>query len=277
MKNSVLNLIKYFEATLWMLVCLLLISVLSSCQKDKDQPVPEPNPTGKQLKKIDFGGGAFYSYIYNTNGQLTKLSQVIPEAGAQNFEYEYLNATTQKIKKMIYDGSDFFDYQYDANGRLIKVEQKDGLGEVYNVYEYKYNTQGRLIEIVGKPAGEFSFGVVRQVLKYNEDTGNMTELKTENYNLETDEFEAVTTMLYENFDNKKNVESKFLIYPNFLHLDLHVNNPRKITIKDELGFVVGSNTYTYEYNAEGYPTKAIVTVAYQNEEPITGSYKLTYF
>jgi hypothetical protein len=255
----------------------LIVFGLIACQKDPEKTPapadPQPNPIIKLVKKIDFGGGDFQSLTYNTHGQLVEFKDVNGALGDFITEFEYVNTTENRLKKATVDG--IIDYTYEYQGaKLLKIKQLYG-DEVLNEFSYQYDAQGKLIQILAEAGAGSAEGNSRQTLSYDA-RGNMSEVKFEAWDSATQKFAWLSTTYYQDFDDKKNVESWKLIFPNILHLTLHKNNPRKVVVKDSKGEIIAEATHTFEYNAQGYPTKVKVR-SEQGEGPINFEYNLTYY
>jgi hypothetical protein len=260
-----------FKLGFW--VSLVLFS-LTACQKDSEKtPTPvDPQPNGKLVKKIDFGGGDFQALTYNTHKQLIEFKDVNGALGEFTTQFEYLSTTDHRLKKAIIDGSNIYQYEY-LNGKLIEIKQLSG-NQILNEYSYRYDAAGRLSKIFAEGFEGSSEGSSIQTLSYDA-KGNLNEVKLEVWNSASQKFELVSITYYQDFDDKKNVESWKLIFPNILHIQFHQNNPRKVVIKDAEGNLIAEATHTFEYDAQGYPTKVEIR-SEQGEGPLQWHYNLMY-
>ncbi|MCU0444940.1 MAG: hypothetical protein MUE85_08465 [Microscillaceae bacterium] len=250
---------------------------LTACQKDSDKTPaptdPQPNPITKLLKKVDLGGGDYQSLVYNTHKQLIEFKDINSSLGDFITEFEYVNTTESRLQKAIVDGIAEYAYEYQ-NGKLLKIKQLFG-DQVVNEYRYQYDGNGRLVQILAEAGEGSAEGNTRQVLHYNAQ-GNLNEVLLSAWNVQTQQFELISTTYYQDFDDKKNVEGWKLTFPTLMHLQLQKNNPRKVVIKDAQGELIAEATHTFEYDAQGYPTKVKVK-SEQGEGPTHFEYSLIYY
>ena len=138
-----------------------------------------------------------YTFVYDENGNITKLSGKDNESGEFTTKHTYSGNLLQKTVSTVSWSSSETDYNYDKKGRLIKQvtsqeDSMDGLTYITTwTVSFKYDKKGRLIsekneELTHYPDGSYDdYSSVREeTYKYNSKgfmTGKQSVGKYPNY------------------------------------------------------------------------------------------------
>lgn len=253
----------------------LIVSIIltSSCEQKKEEvnppagpvkptdpikPTDPVNPGTKPLSKIDWGGGSSTSLSYDAEGLLKERITLSP--GIRN-EYRYEYNAAKKLSKVVTNVSGVSEYYYDEEGYLIRVDEINGVVSHYR-YRLVYDTQNRLSEIIQSEVKKDGGLVQKHKTTYTFDAqGNLAKIQLFVYKAGNPQVaELFRTILYENYDDKVNVDGFLEINP-MLPFSLFKNNPGKVTRIDETGFTPNSTfTYSYTYNDKNRPATASVKI-----------------
>lgn len=233
------------------LLVLLMAVFAVSCSSD-EAAAPFEVRENRLLKEI--GENTTKTYTYNANNQLIKITE-LGDLGfgttqsVENYTYGADGKVTEV--KADYTGASAFGfkylYSYDSSGRIFAVSVKRYTGSSgysnFSVIYFDYtnpNTIERYESRVADPAASLTY--------YDIANGNTTGYTVyTGVTANTPNGVLNSTTLYSNYDTNK---TPFEGLPLLNHEPkLSVNNPRQT---QSSGSVVN---YTYEYNADGYPTK----------------------
>jgi hypothetical protein len=253
-----------------LLSAVLAASILVGCNKDDDPKTKlcflttvvevgsaetttinytlENQKITKVNTKSVYSGGSFEdntTITYDSKGNITETNS----SDGTRTVFTYTNNQVTKVED--FDGttlSDRTDYEY-SNGQIVKAQYYDETNpgtfvkDDYDVFEYANTTSKNPIKI-----------------KSFSKTGT-----TPSYTVE-----------YQ-YDDKKNPYSASAAILNLLSLyaEASENNITKATFTSASSPNVQTNTYTYEYNTEGYPTKS-TRVATNTGQPSTSTSTTTY-
>jgi hypothetical protein len=270
------------------LLCLFsaTLLVLSSCTSSSDDSfITDPAPVSMILPKsvIDFQ----------------------PYSSYQKYSTSTISYDGNKIKS-IKDGDNRTDYVYDGNNQIVKItEFENGVKDEERTYTYANgklaSSYYTLHDIPEYPtSGQFKF---RSVYTYNSDgtikkvvydidptTGAETKSSYESLSTITNgnlakvvvtdvKSGSVHTDVYE-YDTKNN-PYKNITGANLLVIDEEkFGSNNRLTASSLFSHVSGSSKYEdkidYEYNTDGYPTKAIFYYDYNNDKNVNRITEYTY-
>lgn len=223
-------------------VCLAFTLVATSCKKDKD--IVEPARKNLLIKRTD-SDGLVFNYTYDANNRMVTWTRSSnPSNPAQNISFTYnANGTLAQWVNSLNAIKTKFTYNGDATVSTQKTYSVSGATETLNdTYTYTYAV-GAVTENYISAATGNGF---RQEYKYDAN-GNVTEIKSYNTTPANPAgtYSGVTT--YGAYDNK-----------NHYHSSTPASFLFPYSIKNNAGTIVypfGTANYTFEYNADGYPTK----------------------
>lgn len=250
-------------------VLFLFLTSLNACKKEEAGATTTPASTGCKISKVDYGDGTIESFTFSSVGQVSEYYM----------EYKDTNGKTVRSPVTV--------YTYDANGSVINAKYGDGSGQE----KYTY-TNGALntIEIFdSKNASLYKITVTTDANKkvigmkdsnnYSSKTTRDSQgnhLKTETYDDKNNLFLKVEVSTY---DGKKNWRNAITGWPFDLtqSYDLYTaygalfNEPagnaldyKYYSALDDNGKYTGklvptnSVTITWQYNSQGFPSKAVV-------------------
>jgi hypothetical protein len=219
-------------------IVLLAVLTAFSCSKDDDPTYAEPahrnllleieNPDSKQV------------FIYDSNFNLFSQESFVDGYSSGTSQYTFENG---KIKRVTSVGRRI-EFSYIGD-QIDNVKTYNGAApneQLTGTESYVYGIN-RVTEYYYAASGDG----YRRVYRYDPVTGNTIDLNI----YETTSIDNVGVFLtkttYGNYDSNKNplADLPFWNFPL-----VQKNNPGKV--EDETGYV---RNYTYEYNADGYPTK----------------------
>jgi YD repeat-containing protein len=225
-------------------VALAFTLAISSCKKSNDD-VAEPAHVNL-LKKITYpADGLILNYTYDANN---RMATYVRNSNASNppvniaFTYN-TNGTMASNFDSESSRRTKYTYNADASVSTKKAFSVSGVTETLNdTYTYTYATGAAMENYVQASTGNG----FRQEYRYDAN-GNLTEVKAYNTTPANPAGTYSGVVTYNNYDSKSNYNSSApaaFYFPS--------------SVKNNVGAVVypfGTTTYTYEYNADGYPTK----------------------
>lgn len=240
------------------LLLLLTISFIAiSCEKE----TTDDDPNGGDVTatchiKKTISSDDEVTFIYNIENQLTKITF----GSEQIFEFTYnADGTISNSMVLSNDGEIITTttYEYNAVGLPVNSVVIDGESSITYTYEY---TDDKLTRRVGVGTDDLATINIEDTITYSGD--NITEIQNI---VVVESFEVSTTTRYFTFeyDNKKNPFSKLNIqYTNIgaggnFALFASKNNYTSMVATDADGTVIPdeSETKTFEYNTNNYPSK----------------------
>ncbi len=223
-------------------ICLAFALAASSCKKSKD----EAEPVHKNLltKRTD-SDGLIFTFTYDGNNRMVTWKRTSNASNpAQNIAFTYnTNGTLAEYFNSENSQKTKFTYNTDASVSTRKDYSVSGATETLtNTYTYTYGTAAVTENYVSASTGNG----FRQEYKYDAN-GNQTEVKSYNTTPANPAGTYSGVVSYNGYDTKNNYLSSApaaFLFPG--------------SIKNNVGSIVysfGTGNYTYEYNADGYPTK----------------------
>jgi hypothetical protein len=237
-----------------------------SCKKDRsiDPPDPAPpDPVKKVLLKditIPNLPSPFYHFEYNSDSMVTKVDFA---SGFSIYDVIYSGNRIAEMRNNIIVNHDTLRYLYDNAGKVFMITFIKQQNVLYRHVSFMYNgDQVKEIDWDHK-VDNVGFLIDRRVtLTYYPD-GNV-KLITDQRPAQDNSPESTTTSLFEQYDNKINVDDFSLIHDTYHdHLfllqgfRLQRNNPGKETFSAGAGFTAYTVNYTYTYNSDNSPLSKI--------------------
>lgn len=220
---------------------------ISSCKKDKDVPEVRKNLLVKQTYFENGAPSIVYTYGYDANNRMTSFAFTGNASNTpRNYSYTY-NAAGALTEAFESQSSLKTRYSYNATGTVsdLKEYQVSGATETL-VYTYIYSYAGGIISenlVYALPANAF-----RNEYKYDV-KGNLAEIKSYTTTVANPAGTYSSTLTFSNYDSKHSPRESFPAAMVFTYTA--INNPGTLVYPS---FTIN---YTYEYNADGYPTKRI--------------------
>ena len=207
------------------------------------------------------------SFEYNNNGQLVSyISQYNSVQGTDIvtrdvYTYSY-NPQGQVISVVTREG---FKTEYSYDGEVWKAAMSfDKLNRPLKKYLFTFNSQKQLIQYKSFRIDLQGNESPESIVDLTYENGNLTHWKESYYNAETKNFVLSTQLVLSNFDNKKHAHNAnsfgYILQP----LTFWKNNPGR---KEFLGTGGPVESYSYEYDAEGYPVKKRTSYTYDRPLP----------
>ena len=242
-------------------VILLTAGIIFSCKKDKNllPPVILPPPSDAQtilLKDIVIQSlpSPYYHFEYDGAGFIIKSAF---SAGLRSYSVNHVSKRISEIESTDILNNDKMVYHYE-DGKVFLIQYFDQSGKNYRRCFVTYNTTGQLVKIEWElKLGVTGFAIDRTLTFDYYADANLKELTDHRHFIAGQQTEASYTELYENYDNKINVDGFTHIHDNNDHLillpniKLQKNNPSK-TIRSGNG-INYQITHTYTYNEINRP------------------------
>lgn len=228
---------------------LALLAITSSCKED------DPKVIKCYLQKVALQIGStpadnLAEYEYK-DGKIASMTNP-PSTIVTSFMYDSKN-------NLIETSSEFnkTKYYYDSKNQLVKAETSDAQGTLIRKSEYTdYNSSGLLTgmkEYAKTATGDLALSAR---YKYSYSTGSAFNLISE------EQYDSNDFLLFSNayeYDNKKGFLSALpythrLLVKRSSMAEVSDNNFTKVTSTDFTNDV-GTLSYTFEYNENGYPVK----------------------
>ena len=219
-------------------LCLAAFATFS-CSKDDDNVYVEPARRNLLIERSN--GSTKTIYQYDSNYRL--ISEELFSGGESYGGYQYTYDSEGKLFRATNGSTVRIDYAYTEDQvQSIIVYQYNGLEmALVNSYSYLY---------ADNQITEYFYGPVdnrRSVYRFDPVFKNLLDVKV--YLLGAGELTGtyLKTTTYNNYDNQKNpcTDLPFLGFP-----EKQIHNPGIVSVEGETPY-----SYTYEYNADGYPTK----------------------
>ncbi len=225
-----------------MFVFLAFGLVFTACKKSDD--VVEPVHKNLLLKLTN--DGVVYTHTYDANNRMTAFARTSnPSNPARSYTFTY-NTNGTLIEYFESIGGFKVKYTYNTDGTVANQKEYSVSGAtetLSNTYTYTYVAGVVIANYVNASSGNG----FRDEYKYDAN-GNVIEDKQYTTTPANPAGTFSSTTTYGNYDTQNNPNSS---YPSaFMFPFSAKNNFRSFSYSTG-----GSATYTYEYNADGYPTK----------------------
>ena len=233
---------KYFFANIISGVAMAI--ALSSCKKDTVTSQQVTDTQKIKLKEVTVQGlpSPYFQYKYDANNFVTELNH---ESGFYQYRIEYKNGRISKMINNTVVNKDTLIYHYTGNNVTRIDLRQPGIGKTEEVIFY-YDIENKLIETAWKKTG--SADVVKRMLFYYNEQNTLWRCEVY-YDLGTVGLEKTNTHDFEQFDDKVNPESNYLLKEShYLYLPqvrLQKNNPIKVKISGVANDFEFVNSYQY--------------------------------
>jgi len=237
-----------------LLFCAIALA-LNSCSSDDSSDSGSSNGDGVLLKKTiatDAEGTKVTSnYTYDGN----KIVSVIDNSGDSNEYYTYTGDLITKLEYKLPNGTveQINTYSYDSNGRLatfVRIHPDTDWG---NKELYTYNADGTIT------AKHYTGDSKTQT--FLNSTGTIKFANGEVIEI-TDDFQDDHAYTY---DTKNNPLKNVIGWNKINFTDGETNDVLHNMLTDKVGTEVWYS-YSYTYNADGYPTKSVESVEEETVE-----------
>lgn len=233
---------KLHSAHLLLIALFFILAV--GCKKDKG---PQPVIT---LLAQSVTSSETTTYTYDENNKVTGyvVENIVPD---YNYTAVFTYNSSGQLTEVRYNPANSIEdtkdvYSYNASGQLSTIESyyvTNVYSSIYAKYEADYGTAGKVSVYKFSSAGT---GTAYLNTEYILDSkGNVVQQLT--YNISGN---VIVTTENSLFDNKKAAGAS-LPQTGFVQ---NVNNYGKVTVT-ATGGMPGVTTYSYEYDADGFPTK----------------------
>lgn len=238
-------------------IWIMIIAVtLFSCSKQSNQPVPLPAHAGK-LAKVSFGGGYSDSFYYRQDGKLDKII-IFSETGGTTYKevYQFAYNSIGKVASVQIENGAEYRYAY-VNDQVTAVSRyENGVKMSYKFINYVgQGTRLESIEDYEKTSpGAIGFAYTfKQEYTYHTDGNLKEEIRYQiNQNGQATKYQ---TTRYDNYDQHLNVDNSFRYFLYLSGVNITVNNPTKITRRDEIAGSEQVYNYQFTYNGKAAPVK----------------------
>jgi hypothetical protein len=243
------------------------LSVATSCSKDDDNDDDNTggdNPPASSkcyIKKSTNDDGSYSVFEYNSDNKVIKATDYDDkgnEDGVTLISYNSDGMMSMFVSVENGDTSMKIEVTYSGNKPSVAnlhINMGTGL-KLFSKFVYTFNND-ELTKMVTQadPVGTGFMDVAKKEYTYS--GKNVVMIKESQFDATSGTMKLKSTTEY-TFDDKKNsyvgIGVDYLMgEPQFIS----VNNPLKVTYKDDKGVVDNdeSYNYTYEYNSNDYPTK----------------------
>jgi YD repeat-containing protein len=237
---------------------LLSLSILAvSCSKD-DNYVAKENRLLTETNEI-----STKTFSYNSDNKLSKITDVgdVDNYGSTQAitSFGYDSNGNMTLKTIEYSGNVSYGisyaYAYNSDGQITSLSvshaSANGSNSFISYSTFSYTNDSKITETLHTTDGEYNDIITLLVYNYSS-SFNLIDLSTyTNVSSTNPNGQLSSTSLYSNYDTKKTPYSSLNVLLDFSYASK--NNVGKYDISNS------SITYTYEYNADGYPTKKIAS------------------
>jgi hypothetical protein len=222
---------------------------ITACDKDDPAPVIKCYLTNSSYSSSG-GSSSQDVYNYSSDNQLTTV--VSTETGASPTTTTVTYDSKGNISKIQY-GFGHLELLYDANNNLIQEDDFDGTAlDSRRTFEYNSSNQMTKEQYYKIGANNTATKDAYATFEYaNTTSKNPVRRKELNVDATIDE------IIEYQYDDKKTPTGDFLNIG--LTDSRSENNVTKEITKDNLGTTLYTQSYVYEYNDKGYPTKSTRT------------------
>ncbi len=244
----------------------LAVLLALGCGKDNPKPdnnQPEPQDNFKSCRLITFDTGtAQYSFAYNSQG---KISQVLSTHGdVETYEYNALGKVSRfLVLRSGIDTTTINTYEYNADSLVSKSTTKARPGSsgpftTLSIQSFLYDSQKKIVGMnyhdVNQPA------VIKSKYSYTHLSNGDVQIQVYDLDPVTNSWEYKSEIMY-TFDNHKLPRGD-----NDIFKSIFPHNKLSLTVTPFTNGVPGPTTFesvSHTYNAVGYPTQSISTIAGQ--------------
>lgn len=245
----------------WLLALGLL---LTACRKEHSTlppttPPPAATPAKKVLLKdivIPHLPSPYYHFEYNSDSLPSKVDFA---SGFSTYDVLYKGNAIAEMRNNIIVNHDTLRYLYDNAGKVFMILFIDQSNVAYRHVNFTYSGNQVAKIAWDHKVGDVGFLIDRNVSFIYYADGNVKTI-TDQRPAHEGSPETIVTQLFEQYDNKVNVDDFSLVHDTYHdHLfllqgfRLQKNNPGKETLSAGPGNLAYTETYTYTYNSDGTP------------------------
>lgn len=242
---------------------MVLVLFLFSCKKEYTtipNPPPPPEPVSKVLLKditMAHLPSPYYHFEYNQDSTVSKVNFA---SGYTNYDVLYDGGRIGEMRNNILVNHDTLRYFYDPSGKLLAIKFINDANVTYRHVIFSFN--GNQVNEIqwDQRVDDGGFLIDRTLaLTYYPD-GNLKTMIEHRPSIGGSP-EITDTVLFEQYDDKINVEDFSLIHDGIHdHLfllqgfRLQRNNPGKESFFGGVGLISYTVNYTYTYNSDHTPS-----------------------
>lgn len=247
-------------------VFILVLTSLNACKKDDSAVTPTtPVTTGCKISKIDYGGGEYDAYTFNSSGQVSQYDSYAKDASGKiaHTIITFMYDSNGLLSNSKFDGGQE-KYAY-ANGALTAIEVFDDKN--VSIYKITVTTDANKRIIGMKDSNNYSNKITRDAL------GNFNKSET---------FDEKNNLLVREevskYDGKKNWRSALsgwpldvsIYYGSYIYYGGYFNEPSGSLDDDKIFWayddkgnytgklvLINDLTYTKQFNSKGFPAKVV--------------------
>lgn len=259
---------------LFFLLLAMTCTALVSCDSDEDKdPIASTELRPDRIEQLDYTR----ELVFDDQERLVKVISTsempndVELVSTQEFTYgvdgHLDESTTDSGWRMV--------YSYEGEFIVRTDEYIDGVLSQYHTFQY--NPNGRLKERVtwqDIPEEGGLIPVSKDAFEYDS-RGNVIKNEIFYFNTGTQQHHLLTRFVFSDYDDKINSEELFYNNPFNPLIKLRENNPGKMVVSNMNGVISSTDTYTYQFNDQGYATHKTTNTLFHHGE--TGSYETSYF
>jgi len=228
----------------------IIAVTLAACSSDRISSPPPPPTTGVLLKDVEYTRlpSPYYHFEYDDAGRITTASFA---SGLATYSLHYY--LTDRIHDIDVSAGTVHSliYTYDDAGRVAAIRERDDTGANAQLWFFTYDGQ-RLTAIERDRAVPGGFIVDLTMSFLYDANGNLLQLGQHYPSIDGVQPEQTLVDLFENYDDKVNVDDFDLLHPGFFDklillpgVKLQKNNPGRIVHLGDGDHYTIDNTYTY--------------------------------
>lgn len=260
-----------FKHTLTRWALLLPAIFLYSCDASDDDPVRETIYTPVRMEAGDISVDLQYNTASELTHTITKQRALNDVVLTSTLQYIYKNG---RIDSAASDTGFRISFEYEGD-KIVSAEEYIDVAWVQR-HTFTYDAKGRLKESItwqNVPEEGGISPVQKNTFDYD-DRDNLIANDIYYYSTGKDDFVLLTVLRAGEYDNNPNAEDFFDRHPYNPLVKLRRNNPGKMVITNAAGLGKTEYTFTYTYNAGGYPVKKNASVLFDG---VTTTSETRYF
>lgn len=227
---------------------IIVLATLFSCGRDRDR---QPDIRRTFLTKLTNSTGTSV-FTYNTENRLISLTHTATDGTVTTQTYSDFNAAGLPAKSTIVQAGETTtkEMEYDGQNRLTKITVREA-GTLYKTSEYTYTANTMTCSNFNALGNLWGRSV------YTFDTkGNVT-----GYDVYGADNRLTDRITCQTFDNKKSLKDFYYQEDTRPFTSFSTNNVANYqSMSSNTGETI-TFTHTHEYNAEGYPTRRVLSIA----------------
>lgn len=265
MKAKIINAVLFFS----------LLAAMSACKKDNTSQ-PPPVVQTKRVSKIANSATDFRTFQYDASGRLTRYYTQWADGTGGTMQVEMLlQYSNGKLVRANY-GSGHVEFNYQ--GDVLKSADNFNAANVKTAtWLYSFNAQGKLAAVLEQEANPEPDQPVETRTKFlYAVNGNLSKVEYSIKAAAGEPFEDIYSEEYVSYDGKKSGEPVSVLGYYIPGVVFYSGNPTRINRLSQTGGVDGYTKLSYEYDADGYPTKKTQIVGVGPIETVPLTFNYTY-